>query len=81
MATTLLIAVAILGAIYTRGPWLLGLWSHGRLQVDPLMLRVLALSVFFESNIYAWVATVLAKNENSGVSKIQFSCAVLVLTF
>lgn len=78
MATTLLIAVAILGAIYTRGSWLLGFWSHGRLQVDPLMLRGLALSVFFESNIYAWVATVLAKNENSGVSKIQFSCAVLM---
>jgi O-antigen/teichoic acid export membrane protein len=78
MAVTLLIGVTILAAIYTQGPSLVGLWSHGHLQVDSTMFRILALSIFIEGNIYAWAATALAKNENGGVSKIQFSSAVLM---
>jgi len=78
MAVTLLIGVTTLAAIYTQGPWLVGLWSHGHLQVDPLMFRVLALSIFLEGNVYAWAATALAKNENGGVSNIQFASAVVM---
>lgn len=78
MAITLLVGVTILAAIFTQGPWVVRVWSHGHLLVDPIMFRILALSIFIEGNVYAWTATTLARNENGGVSKIQFTNAVLV---
>lgn len=78
MGITLLVAVTILSAIYTQGPWLVRIWSHGRLLVDSPMFRILAFGIFMEANIYAWGATALARNRNSGLAKIQLISSLMI---